>query len=54
MHYSRPTMTVSLLNSLDITRNAANSKGRSRGVVLTVMTTSMPESMNRMAKGMFS
>jgi len=33
---------------------AANSKGRSKGVVLTAMTTSMPESMNRMAKGMFS
>lgn len=32
---------------------AANSKGRSKGVVLTAMTTSLPESMNRMAKGEF-
>ena len=30
---------------------AANSKGRSKGVVLTASTTSLPESMNRMAKG---
>ena len=32
---------------------AANSKGRSKGVVLTASTTSLPESMNRLAKGKF-